>query len=45
MADHLRAELVVDSLIAVHRRRPEPGLIHVKLKSGSAPDQFTGSSR
>ena len=29
MADHLRAELVVDALeMALHRRRPEPGLIH-----------------
>jgi transposase InsO family protein len=29
MADHMRAELVVDALeMAVHRRRPEPGLIH-----------------
>jgi putative transposase len=29
MADHTRAELVVDALeMDVHRRRPEPGLIH-----------------
>jgi putative transposase len=29
MADHMRAELVVDALeMAVHRRRPEPGVIH-----------------
>ena len=29
MADHMRAELVVDALeMAVHRRRPEPALIH-----------------
>jgi putative transposase len=29
MADHMRAELVVDALqMAVHRRRPAPGLIH-----------------
>jgi putative transposase len=29
MADHLRAELVVDALqMALHRRRPAPGLIH-----------------
>ena len=29
MAEHMRAELVVDALqMAVHRRRPEPGLIH-----------------
>jgi putative transposase len=29
MADHMRAELVVDALETdVHRRRPEPGLIH-----------------
>lgn len=29
MADHMRAELVTDALkMAVHRRRPEPGLIH-----------------
>ncbi len=29
MADHMRAELVVDALrMAVSRRRPEPGLIH-----------------
>ena len=29
MADHMRSELVVDALkTAVHRRRPEPGLIH-----------------
>ena len=29
MADHMRAELVVDALqMAVARRRPEPGLIH-----------------
>jgi putative transposase len=28
MADHMRAELVVDALqMAVHRRRPEPGLV------------------
>jgi len=29
MADHMRAELVVDALeMAVHRRRPGPGLVH-----------------
>ncbi len=29
MADHMRAELVVDALqMALHRRRPQPGLIH-----------------
>jgi putative transposase len=29
MADHLRAELVVSALeMALHRRRPQPGLIH-----------------
>jgi transposase InsO family protein len=29
MADHMRAELVVDALtMAVHRRRPDPGLVH-----------------
>ena len=29
MADHMRAELVVDALeMALHRRRPNPGLIH-----------------
>jgi len=29
MADHMRAELVVDALtMAVHRRRPDPGVIH-----------------
>jgi transposase InsO family protein len=29
MAEPLRSELVVDALqMAVHRRRPEPGLIH-----------------
>ena len=29
MAEHMRAELVVDALqMALHRRRPEPGLIH-----------------
>jgi putative transposase len=29
MAEHMRTELVVDALqMAVHRRRPEPGLIH-----------------
>ena len=29
MADHMRAELVVDALeMALHRRRPSPGLIH-----------------
>jgi putative transposase len=29
MADHMRGELVVDALqMAVHRRRPQPGLIH-----------------
>ena len=29
MADHLRAELVVDALqMALHRRRPGPGLVH-----------------
>jgi putative transposase len=29
MADHLRAELVVDALeMALYRRRPDPGLIH-----------------
>ena len=29
MADHMRAQLVVDALeMALHRRRPDPGLIH-----------------
>jgi putative transposase len=29
MADHMRSELVVDALqMALHRRRPDPGLIH-----------------
>jgi putative transposase len=29
MADHMRAELVVDALeMAVARRRPDPGLVH-----------------
>jgi putative transposase len=29
LADHMRAELVVDALLmALHRRRPQPGLIH-----------------
>jgi transposase InsO family protein len=29
MADHMRAELVVDALqMVLHRRRPRPGLIH-----------------
>jgi putative transposase len=29
MADHMRGELVVDALtMAVHRRRPDPGLVH-----------------
>jgi transposase InsO family protein len=29
MADHMRAELVVDALqMGVHRRRPDPGLVH-----------------
>ncbi len=29
MADHLRAELVVDALeMAIYRRRPDPGLVH-----------------
>ena len=29
MADHMRAQLVVDALtMAVHRRRPDPGLVH-----------------
>jgi putative transposase len=29
MADHMRAELVVDALqMGLHRRRPDPGLIH-----------------
>ena len=29
MAEHMRHELVVDALkMALHRRRPEPGLIH-----------------
>ena len=29
MADHLRSELVVDALeMALHRRRPDPGLVH-----------------
>jgi putative transposase len=31
MADHMRAELVVDALqMALARRRPEPGLIHLR---------------
>jgi putative transposase len=29
MADHMRAELVVDALeMAIARRRPDPGLVH-----------------
>jgi putative transposase len=29
LADHLRADLVVDALeMAVARRRPDPGLVH-----------------
>jgi transposase InsO family protein len=29
MADHMRAELVVDALqMGLHRRRPDPGLVH-----------------
>jgi putative transposase len=37
MAEHMRAELVVDALqMAVHRRRPEPGLIH-HSDQGSQP--------
>jgi putative transposase len=29
MADQMRAELVVDALeMALHRRRPGPGLVH-----------------
>jgi putative transposase len=35
MADHMRTELVVDALtMAVHRRRPDPGLIHHSDQGG-----------
>jgi len=38
MAEHMRAELVVDALqMAVHRRRPSPGLIH-HSDQGSQPE-------
>jgi transposase InsO family protein len=37
MADHLRADLVVDALeMAIARRRPGPGLIH-HSDAGSQP--------
>ena len=35
MTEHMRAELVVDALqMAVHRRRPDPGLIHHSDQGG-----------
>jgi transposase InsO family protein len=35
MADHMRKELVIDTLqMAVHRRRPAPGLIHHSDQGG-----------
>ena len=35
MAEHMRAELVVDALgMALHRRRPGPGLIHHSDQGG-----------
>jgi transposase InsO family protein len=38
MADHMRAELVVDALqMALARRRPAPGLIH-HSDQGSQPE-------
>jgi putative transposase len=44
MADHMRADLVVDTLqMALHRRRPEPGLIH-HSDQGSQPG-LKGSSQ
>jgi putative transposase len=37
MAEHMRFDLVVDALqMAVHRRRPEPGLIHHSDQGGQA---------
>ena len=52
MADHMRAELVVDALqMALHRRRPAPGLIHhsdqgiaVRLAGASARTPATPAS-
>jgi putative transposase len=44
MADHMRAELVVDALqMALARRRPQPGLIH-HSDQGSQP-RLKGSSQ
>ena len=44
MADHMRSELVVDALqMALHRRRPAPGLIH-HSDQGSQPE-LNGSSQ
>jgi transposase InsO family protein len=44
IADHLRAELVVDALeMAVARRRPDPGLVH-HSDQGSQTG-FKGSSQ
>jgi putative transposase len=38
MAEHMRAELVVDALqMALHRRRPEPGLVHHSGQGAGRP--------
>jgi putative transposase len=44
MAEHMRSELVLDALqMAVHRRRPEPGLVH--HSDESAQGGFNWSSQ
>jgi transposase InsO family protein len=44
MADHLRSELVVDALeMALHRRRPERGLVH--HSDSGAEDRLSSGSR
>jgi putative transposase len=45
MADHMRSELVVDALqMALHRRRPGPGLVH-HSDQGSQPGLNRSSQR